>query len=179
MSVSEDVKLSNYVIAVCFTGPRPAKLPDGGDEKAASIIGIRRRLEQAVERSVSEGKTVFLNGCMAGFDVMAGETVLRLREKHPEIVCFTIAPFRQGFFSSGLWTEDWKARALSLYRGSDIAFSLSDCWHRGVYYARDRYLVDSSSAVICYYAGTGGGTKYTLDYAAQKRIPIYNINEGI
>lgn len=172
-------KLPDPLHVICFTGPRPSKLPDKGDEKAASIIEIGRRLEQAVERSVSEGKSVFLNGCMAGLDVMAGETVLRLKEKYPHIRCVTVAPFRVNFFRSAVWTPEWKNRALALYSRSDIAFCLSETYHKRVYYERDAFLVDHSGAVICYYAGTGGGTKYTLDYAARKRLPIHNISEGM
>lgn len=162
-------------LAVCFTGPRPAKLPDGGDKKSAAVIEIGRRLEQAVLYHIAGGKTVFLNGCMAGIDVMAGEAVLRLKHSHPEILCATIAPFQKNFFNSENWTPEWKERGLDLYRRSDISFALSPAYYKGVYYQRDKYLVDHSSAVICYYTGTGGGTKYTLRYAQQVRSHICNV----
>lgn len=32
-----------------------------------------------------------------------------------------------------------------------------------------------SAALICYYTGAGTGTKYTIDYAAKKRLQIANI----
>lgn len=178
LTQEERAVLADPQRAVCFTGPRASKLPGGGDKKAAAIVEIERRLERAVTGAAEQGGTVFLNGCMAGLDVLAGETVLRLKRDYPGIWCVTVAPFRLGFFATPYWTPEWRARALALYRQSDIAFSLSETYHKRVYYERNEYLINHAGAVICYYAGTGGGTKYTLNYAKKRGLAITNIAEN-
>lgn len=171
----EQLKKFGVAHSVCFSGPRPSKLPDNGDYQATSIIQMKTRLEEKIECCLDNGKSIFLNGCMSGFDILAGETVLKIRQYRPEIVCVTVAPFRIDFFENANWTPEWKRRALGVYLQSNLSFSLSENYRKGIYYERDRFLVDHSSLLICYYAGTGGGTKYTLDYAQQNSVLIQNV----
>lgn len=160
---------------VCFSGPRPANLPDRGDKKSAVTAEIGRWLEQTVRAAILDGKTVFLNGAMSGFDIIAGETILSLKQDYPELICGTIVPFRVNYFNNNNWTPEWKRRALHLYQNSDIKLTLSETYHKRVYYERNQYMVDHSSLLICYYKGAGRGTKYTLDYAIKKQITVKNI----
>ena len=55
------------------------------------------------------------------------------------------------------------------------AFCLEEEYSRGIFYARNRFLVDSSALLICFYGGKPGGTKYTVDYAALKGLDIINL----
>lgn len=171
-------QLSNPLSVVCFSGPRPTNLPDGGDKKSTAIVEIGRRLKQAVRAVILDGKTVFLNGAMSGFDIIAGETILSLKQDYPELICGTIAPFRTNYFNNNNWTPEWKRRALYLYQNSDIKLTLSETYHKRVYYERNQYMVDHSSVLICYYKSAGRGTKYTLDYATKKQLTICNIAES-
>ena len=41
------------------------------------------------------------------------------------------------------------------------------CMHR-----RDRYMVERSSAILAVFAGTPGGTQYTLNYAIKEGLDI-------
>lgn len=161
--------------SICFSGPRPFKLPDAGDENAASTKELTRRLEHALVTAIHSGSRFFLNGCMAGFDIMAGEAVLRVKNEYPHIRCISVAPFRRGYFLGSCWNGQWKQRALSLYQSSDAAFTLSETYHQRVYYERDEYLVNHSVGLICYYNGTNGGTKYTMELAARKQLSIWNL----
>lgn len=36
-------------------------------------------------------------------------------------------------------------------------------------------MVDNCSRLICYYDGSNGGTRYTVEYAQSKGLPISNI----
>lgn len=158
---------------VAFTGYRPQKLPQRGNKEVQEELSIR--LQAAIVDSLGRGYMTFLNGCMAGWDILAAESVLTLKPLYPQIICATVAPFRKSFFAGNNWTPEWKARALKVYQQSDIAFSLSENYARGVYYARDRFLIDHSSLVICFYDGKPGGTKYTVDYAKTQNREIINL----
>lgn len=165
--------------AICFTGHRPSKLPDA---KASLLISD---LEDAILSRVHQGKRIFINGCMAGFDVLAGEVVLKQREIYPHILCITVAPFRVGYFKNKNWTEDWQKRALKVYLDSNIAFSLEEKYRPGIYYARNDFMLAHASDVVCYYTGRivgtkgkrgkGGGTEYTVNRAFDMGLKIHNL----
>lgn len=173
--LQDKIILPDPVTTVCFAGPRPGNLPDKGEKNSAAILEIGRKLRQKIIYYIAAGKTTFINGGMSGFDTIAGETVLELQREYPKILCVTIAPFRINYFGKDFWTPEWKQRALNLYTRSNIAFSLSNAYHKGVYYERNKYMADHSSVLLCYYAGAGRGTKYTLDYAGKKQLNICNI----
>ena len=61
----------------CFTGHRdipPLKRP-----------GIKHRLEREIERSIQAGYEYFGAGGALGFDTLAAQTVLKLKERYPDI----------------------------------------------------------------------------------------------
>lgn len=61
----------------CFTGHRdipPLKRP-----------GIKHRLEREIERSIQAGYVYFGAGGALGFDTLAAQTVLKLKERYPDI----------------------------------------------------------------------------------------------
>lgn len=165
--------LSHPEITAAFTGYRPQKLPNHGSLPVQQELG--ERLEKALRLCIGRGYTIFLNGCMSGWDILAAETVLALRETVPAVACVTVAPFRKDYFENDNWTPEWKKRALSVFERSDWAFSLSDHYSKGIYYHRDRFLVDHASLVLCYYDGKSGGTKYTVDYAEKTEKELMNL----
>lgn len=147
--------------AVAFTGYRPQKLPLQCCQQVQSVLQMQ--LQQVVLFAMAHGYTIYLNGCMSGWDILAAEMIIFLRHTHPQLSCITIAPFRRQYFTNENWTREWKARALAVYKKSDQSFYMSENYARGIYYARDRYLVDQASLIIAYYDGKPGGTQYTLD----------------
>lgn len=45
------------------------------------------------------------------------------------------------------------------------------------FHIRNRYMVDHSSRLICYYDGQLGGTDYTVNYARKKGLDIINLHK--
>ena len=158
-----------------FTGYRPQKLPKGGSAEVQKYLSAL--LHRAIVRCIAQGYTTFLNGCMAGWDVLTAEAALALKPLYPQIRCVTAAPFRQGFFAAPHWTPEWKRRVLQVYRQSDMAFCLSERYYPGVYFARNRFLVEHASLILCYFDGKPGGTRYTVGCAAAQGKTIINLAE--
>ena len=154
---------------LCFTGHRPERLPQG------EMRQVQRRLTDAIEDAIRHGKVNFVSGAMSGFDTLAAEQVIQLKEKYPQIQCIIVAPFAVNFFNSKNWTPEWEARLRAVIKRADFSISLSEHAYKGVYYKRDEVIVDMSSEVIAYYDGGAGGTKYTVDYALGHDKPVYNI----
>lgn len=51
-------------------------------------------------------------------------------------------------------------------------------YRSGVYYRRNRALVDASSACIAYMTRAGNGTGYTVRYAQEQGVDVINIAES-
>lgn len=159
--------------SVCFTGPRPDNLPKSDKE----IERLKLRLSAAIITAISEGKDTFFSGCQAGFDIMAAEQINVFKRIYPHIRSFCIAPYSSGFLKGIWWTDEWHIRASSVYASCDFRISLYEAYRSGVFYERNRLMVDCSSKVIAYCPKKSGGTWYTVSYAIEKGILIQNLYE--
>lgn len=72
-------------------------------------------------------------------------------------------------------SPDWINRAREVFSRQDIGVKLSERYYPGVYYERNRTMIDHSSELICYHDGGKGGTAQTVQYAKGKDIPMYNL----
>ena len=68
----------------CFTGHR--KIPTLAKRR------IAKRLEETVSEAINSGYRYFGCGGALGFDTLAAQTVLRLREANPEIRLILVLP---------------------------------------------------------------------------------------
>lgn len=157
----------------CFTGHRPERLP----QDTGGLMCLQGRLTQEIEAAIARGRINFISGAMSGFDTLAAEQVLRLKEKHPHIQCVLVAPFSVHYFTRKNWTAEWETRLRAVAKQADFTISLSEQFYRGVYLARDRMIVDLAAEVIAYYDGGPGGTQYTIAYARSQQKPVINIRK--
>lgn len=84
----------------CFTGHRdipPLKRP-----------GIKHRLEREIERSIQAGYLYFGAGGALGFDTLAAQTVLKLKERYPDIKLILVLPCKTQ-------TSGWKQTDIDEY----------------------------------------------------------------
>ncbi|MDR1465528.1 MAG: DUF1273 domain-containing protein [Oscillospiraceae bacterium] len=157
---------------LAFAGHRPSRLPQG-----AALLRLRDALANEITAALQRGRTQFVTGGMCGFDTMAAEEVLRCKEILPFVRCVVVAPFAVRFYEQRCWTPDWQARAQAVARRADDFYTIAERYHSGIYYERDRLLVNLSAELVVYYDGGQGGTKYTLDYAATQGKRTTNLAE--
>lgn len=148
----------------CFTGHR--NIPQ--EEKEA----MTSRLEEIIARLFQAGITRFVAGGAMGFDTLAAQAVLRLRQKYPEIQLLLALPCRSQ-------TRGWSAEHIAQYeaikaQANDVVYTAQD-YSRGCMQKRNRYMVDNSSVCVCYCTRGKGGTAYTVRYAEKKGLPVINI----
>ena len=107
-----------------------------------------------------------------GFDTLAAQTVLRLRERYPQIRLILVLPCLNQ-------TRGWQQADVDIYeelkRRADKVTYTSESYFRGCMQKRNRHLVDNSSGCICYLTKPTGGTAYTVDYARRRGLRIINI----
>ena len=158
----------------CFSGYRPSKFsfPLLGDQEA--YRKLESEIKAEVLKAVNDGYAAFLCGMAEGFDLLCGQIVLELKQGHGDCsgLFLTAVPPYRGHRFSGTWGIIHK-RLMSL--ADEIVYP-TDRQNSHVYHIRNRYMVNNSTRLICYYDGQAGGTKYTVEYARRKGLEIINLH---
>ena len=148
----------------CFTEHR--ELP------AEYLPEISKRLEDTLVALIEQGYCYFGAGGALGFDTLAAQAVLRLRERYPQIRLILVLPCLNQ-------TRGWPQENIDTYeeikRCADKVTYTAEHYFRGCMQKRNRHLVDNSSVCICYLTKPTGGTAYTVDYARRMGLRIINI----
>ena len=109
-----------------------------------------------------------------GFDTIAAQAVLSVKEIHPEVKLILVLPCENQ-------TKYWKQQDIDVYNDiklrADKVKVLAPHYYNGCMQKRNRHLVDCSSACICFLTKHEGGTAYTVDYAKQKGLYLINVVE--
>lgn len=140
--------------ACCFSGHRFIKNSD--------LELIKKNLIEIIKNLYAEGFRVFLSGGAIGFDTMAAEAVISLRNQLEDIRLVMALPCRNQDIK---WTAGQKRLYNKVLSLADEVIYVSESYTAGCMHKRNRFMVDSSSAVVTYITHMGGGTAYTLNYA--------------
>lgn len=149
----------------CFSGHR--KLP-------SDISGMTKDLESAIIRLIEQGVVFFGAGGALGFDMLAEETVLRLKERYPHIKLILVLPCPPEQ-QTLKWNLEQRRRYYDILNKSDKVRVLADTYTNSCMLDRNRHLVNNSGHLICYLRESRGGTHFTVSYAEQKRLDIIRI----
>lgn len=151
----------------CFTGHRV--IPESQKQE------IRRQLEAVVIDLIKEGYVHFRAGGALGFDTMAAETILCLKEKYPFVRLSLILPCAS---QADHWSNADRGRYQSILTRADQVTYVTHTYRRGCMHIRNRKLVDESSVCVCYLTKQTGGTAYTAAYAKKKGLRVISIGAG-
>ena len=132
---------------------------------------IQVKLRYQVELLYERGYLYFGVGGARGFDRLAAEYLLDLRDRwKKQIRVISVLPY-QGYMEG--WEDQDVARQETIIRKSNKVVYV--CQEKeGAFLARDRKLVDESSFCICYCHRLTGGTAYTIRYAMKQGVPVFN-----
>lgn len=150
----------------CFTGHRQMGEP---------ISEIECRLTGTVKNLIQEGYLYFGAGGARGFDALASKVVLKLKVTYPQIHLILVLPFDEQYSHEKNWT--W-AEIDEYHRQKERASKvvvIADRYTSGVYYRRNRHLVDNSSVCVAYMTKVNSGTGYTVNYAKARELEVINI----
>ena len=149
----------------CFTGHR--ELPTGWDRWK-----LAKKLEQTIIEQIEKGILFFGAGGARGFDTLAAQTVLKLKQKHQDIKLILVLPCL-------MQTRGWPAGDVEEYERikaqADKVVYTSREYTKGCMFKRNRHLVDNSGVCICYLTRDSGGTAYTVHYAKEQGVEVINI----
>ncbi len=149
----------------CFTGHRPEKLHISERE-------VKNLLKTAIKQAIEDGFLTFITGMARGIDMWAGEIVLSLKKKNPDIHLICTPPY-EGF------EKRWDISEQKLYHhileNADFTKYICKHYSKQCFQIRNCYMVDHSKRVIAAFNGKNGGTKNTINHANKKGIEVTNI----
>jgi len=115
----------------------------------------------------------FYCGMATGFDLLAAEAVLELKEQLPDITLSAVVPYRN---QSERFYPSAKAKYAQLLNKADDVVVLSEEYHSRCFLARNDYMLKRCQLLIAYYDGVSkGGTSYTVNKARKRCMPTINL----
>ena len=155
---------------VAFTGHRPEKLPWGNNENSSEALMYKFRLRETLEYLIGLGYVNFMSGAARGFDTIAAEIVISLREVYPWIRLTVVLPCAD---QAARWSPEERARWENIVHNSDHVETMARSFDKGCMFRRNRYLVDNADMLLAAYDGVSrGGTAMTVDYARKSGVKV-------
>ena len=148
----------------CFTGHRI--IP------RAEVSTIRGRTALAVLALYHEGYRAFIAGGALGFDTIAAEIVLALKEKYPDILLVLVLPSAD---QASRWHAAERAHYDAIKERADEVICLAPQYYDGCMQARNRRMVEMSGACIAYMTRPHSGAGQTVRMAEKAGLPVTTV----
>jgi len=148
----------------CFTGHR--KIP------VKQYDAIYERLKATIVSLIERNYRFFGAGGAIGFDTMAAQAVLAIRNQYPHIRLILVLPCRS---QAEKWSEYDRAVYEHIKAQADKVVYTVQEYTKNCMYLRNQHLVDNSNVCICYLTEGTGGTAYTVSYARMQGLEVINI----
>lgn len=157
---------------VCLTGYRPDKLPWGYNEEKESCVHFKENLKVVLEKAIMYGLKNFMTGMAEGFDMIATEILIALREKYSIKIIAVIPCIGQ----ERVWSERQQKRYHTILKKCDEKIILNKNYTPACMGVRNKFMVKNSSVVIACFSGIAGGTSNTIKIAKKYGCKIRIIN---
>jgi len=157
----------------CFTGYRPQKFPFKLNSNIAEYSLLISRIEKTVTSLIEDDCKVFYSGMAEGFDILCAECVLKLKEKYPDIVLICALPYDRQELG---YSPYWRNLYYDILQLADKVEYISKDYYSWCFQDRNKFMVDNSDFVVCWYDGKAGGTHNTIKYAQKLERFIINLN---
>lgn len=155
----------NKELTACFTGHRKIAPQD--------LATVKQRLQEQIENLIEKGVKTFLCGGAIGFDMLAGQTILGLKEKYPAIKLVLVLPCRN---QDEEWGDADKTSYRKLLSAAAASFYVAEEYSKSCMKNRNQRLVDDGDYCIAYMTNSGrSGTAQTVRMAQKKPIPVFNL----
>ncbi len=159
-----------------FTGHRKQRLMQVNKDYRNLSGQIREKVITMIKNLYEEGFREFYSGMAEGFDMIAAEAVLQLKEQYEDMTLVTAIPFR----AQAEWFDPQDQLLYrELLKKADRVVMLSEKYYRGCYLRRDTYMVSRASMVIAYWDNVcNGGTYHTVKKAVETGREVINLFTG-
>ena len=125
----------------------------------------KEKLQKIVFDLAKRGAKNFFCGMAKGFDLCAGEAVIKIKESFPNVKLIACIPY---YGQERGYSQEDKNRYVQILRNCDAKFTFADAYHKGCTLVRDRYMADNGEVLVAYLKKKKGGTAYTVGYFEKK-----------
>ena len=151
----------------CFTGHRD--LPGQDSPEYAALLAS---LEAAVGDAIRMGCRHFIVGGAKGFDLLAGEWILALKQVEPDVSLSVYVPHRG---QERAYAPVDRARYQTLLNGADEVLYLSETYHPGCMRERNARMVNDSGFCVAFVRRNRSGSAQTMKMAEAKGLTVLRI----
>ena len=159
----------SFVKTVCFSGHRPEKLPDGGNDHSQVIRTIKSILYKEILDSIDNGCTTFVTGLARGVDLWAGEMIMELKAQGMPLKLVAAAPYKA--HGSSFKGRD-RFILGNIFLKADEVIYVCENYSRDCMRLRNEYMVDRSDKLIAVVSDYRSGTGQTIRYAERRKLEI-------
>ncbi len=139
----------------CFTGHRYLL--------KNQIPTIEAKVTEKIKKLIMQGTTHFITGGAIGFDTIAAQKILDLRNDYNKIKLILAIPCED---QADKWSDEDKVIYENIKNQADKVIYVSKKYEKDCMLKRNRFMVDNSNSIIGTWDGRKrGGTYYTLNYA--------------
>ena len=140
------------------------------------LLPLRQALRRKILQLAADGFTRFASGGAAGFDLLAAELILELRQQVPELELHMILPCKG---QDRTYSVGDRVRYRRVLESADSVRYTADQYYDGCMLTRDRVMAAAADACICYLTHSRGGTAYTVRHVLMRDVPLYNLAEEL
>lgn len=152
----------------CFTGHRKVE--------AELLPSLRTALQATMTELIETGCLHFYAGGALGFDTLAAEETLALRDRYPQITLHLLLPCRDQCRS---WTIPEATRYEVILSQADSYCYLGETYSSAAMAMRNRALVERANICIAYLRREVSGAGQTVRAARRAGLPVINLAEGL
>jgi uncharacterized phage-like protein YoqJ len=163
------MKIQQIVMTTEYEKPRKACVFTGhrelGDNFSADV------LKREIIALLDEGVRIFYNGMAMGFDLLAAETLLSVKENYEGVKLIACIPC---YNQEKSFPAADKKRYAEILKRADEQVLLAEHYFQGCMQIRDKYMADRADVMIAYCHKEKGGAAFTVKYF-QKTKPLNQV----
>lgn len=151
---------------ICFTGHRIV----------LDMEKVQQALSDIIERLIRNGAVNFYAGGATGFDTLAADAVILLRQKYPHIRLHLVLPCCESE-QTLRWSDAQKDKYHAILSAADSVEYISEHYYNGCMKKRNARLIELADCCVCYYndKNSASGTGQTVRMALKNDIKIVNL----
>ena len=134
----------------------------------------KEKLRACIEKRIQEGAENFYSGMALGFDMLAAECVIELKNFYPFIRLIACLPCKN---QAVKYPREEQRRYDELIKKADEIICLEEGYTDGCMLRRNDYLASHTDGVIAYCTSFKGGTVYTINRFKKEGKQVFCMEE--
>lgn len=137
------------------------------------ITELAGKLHTTLPRIIEKGFDTFLSGGALGFDLLAAETVLRLRNRYPRLRLIFALPCLD---HAAKWRQEDQYRFKTLLEQAGESVCLYAYYHQNCMKERNRFMAQHAGCCVSALRNRRqSGTAQAVRFAVEEDIPVHNL----